>query len=320
MFNLFSDWLVYSVFNLAPGTQQAEIFHFFFYDLAKIYLLVLAVVLVISFIRSYLPPHRIRKLMIRQRFGVGNILAALLGAVTPFCSCSSIPLFIGFLEAEVPLGIAFSYIITSPLVNEIAFVIMGGMFGWRIAIIYALSGILLGVLAGIFIGRMKLQKEVLLKFEGNEGVSFKRADLPTTFKGKLRFSVQKSWEIFRKLWLIIAIGVGIGALIHGLVPASFFEQYLSNHSILAVPLAVIIGVPIYANASTVVPIAFALSSKGIQLGTILAFMMAVVGLSLPEAIMLKKVISLKLLGILFGLVAVGIVIIGLLFNLFPIIL
>ncbi|MBN2306570.1 permease [Candidatus Peregrinibacteria bacterium] len=314
MFELLSDWLVYSVFGLAQSTREAEIFHFFIYDLLKIYLLMLIVVLVISFIRSYLPPHRIRKLMMRQRFGTGNILAALLGAVTPFCSCSSIPLFIGFLEAEIPLGIAFSYIITSPLVNEIAFVIMGGMFGWRIAVIYALSGIVLGVLAGLLIGRMKLEKEVLLKFEGEAEGSLKLADLPKTLEGKLRFSVQKSWEIFRKLWLIIAIGVGIGALIHGLIPAEFFQQYLSGHSVLAVPLAVIVGVPIYANASTIVPIAFALSTKGIQLGTILAFMMAVVGLSLPEAIMLKKVISLKLLAIFFGLVAFGITVIGLLFN------
>jgi len=316
MFDYFSNWVTYSLLNLTPGTQAGDSVYFFFYDLLKIYVLILLVVTTISFIRTFLPPHRIRKLLMGQRFGSGNVMAALLGAVTPFCSCSSIPLFIGFLEAEVPLGIAFSYIITSPLVNEIAFVIMGGMFGWKIAILYALSGIVLGVLAGIFIGKMKLQKEVLLKFDGNGEGSFKSSDIPRTIRGKLRFSAENSLNIFKKLWLIIAIGVGIGAIIHGYVPAEFFQQYLSSHSFLAIPVAVLAGVPVYAGASTVVPITFALTTKGVQLGTALAFMMAVVGLSLPEAIMLKKVISLKLLAILFGLVAMGIMIIGFLFNFF----
>lgn len=313
MFDSISNWFTYSLLDLVPGTKIGESVNFFFYDLFKIYGLILLVVATISFIRTFLPPHRIRKVLMRQRFASGNILAALLGAVTPFCSCSSIPLFVGFLEAEVPLGIALSFIVTSPLVNEVAFVIMGGTFGWKIAILYALSGIVLGVLAGVSIGKMKLQKEVLLKFDG-KGEASESSNLPESIDGRIRFAVRKSISIFKKLWWIIAIGVGIGAVIHGYVPAEFFQRYLGGYSLLSVPTAVLAGVPIYANSSTVVPITFALTTKGVQLGTALAFMMAVAGLSLPEAVMLKKVISLKLLAILFGSVSLGIIIIGYLFN------
>lgn len=314
MLESIANWVSNSVFHLIPGSQEDAALQFFVYDLIKIYLLILLIVSVISFIRSYLPPHRIKKVLSRQKFASGNILAALLGAVTPFCSCSSIPLFIGFLEAEIPLGIAFSFLITSPLVNEVAFVLMGGTFGWKVACLYAVSGIVLGVLGGLFIGRFKLSKEILIKFDGNGKEAKVSAKLPESFEERVRFSFSKAISIFRRLWLIIAIGVGLGALIHGYVPAEFFQRYLGSGSLWAVPLAVAAGVPMYSNSATIVPVVFALTTKGVAVGTALAFMMAVAGLSLPEAVMLKKVMSVKLLGIFFGSVAVGIVMIGYLFN------
>lgn len=314
MIQQFADWLIYSVFGLDSATKIGESVNFFVYDTVKIYLLVLVIVTVIAFIRTFLPPHKIKQALEKQKFGSGNLAASFLGAVTPFCSCSSIPMFVGFLEAEVPLGIAFSFIITSPLVNEVVFVLMGGTFGWTIAFLYALAGIILGVVAGLIIGKMKLEKEVILKLGGNKGESLHLNYLPKTIEGKIQFSLNEGFYTFKKLWLVIAIGVGIGAIIHGYVPADFFRQYLGVNSFLAVPIATLIGIPIYAGCSTLVPIVFALVGQGIPLGTALAFMMAIAGLSLPEAIMLKKIISMKLLAIFFGTVAIGIILIGYLFN------
>ncbi len=318
MIQQFAGWLAYSIFNLDPASKIGGSVNFFIYDTIKIYFLILIVVGAIAFIRTFLPPDKIKKIFLKQKFGAGNLAASSLGAVTPFCSCSSIPIFIGFLEAEMPLGIAFSFIITSPLVNEVVFVLMGGMFGWKIAFLYALSGIILGVTAGLIIGKMKLGKEIILKLGRNsKGEKLQLNYLPKSFEGKIQFSLQESFSIFKKLWWIIAIGVGIGAIIHGYISQEFFEQYLGVNSILAVPIAALIGIPIYAGCSTVVPIAFALTTKGIPLGTALAFMMSIAGLSLPEAIMLKKVISMKLLAIFFGTVAAGIILIGYLFNFIP---
>ena len=315
MLQQFADWLTYSIFNLDATTKIGSSLSFFIYDTIKIYLLILFIIAIIAFVRTFLPPHQLKETLAKQRFGIGNLSAAILGAVTPFCSCSSIPLFIGFLKAKLPLGIAFSFIITSPLVNEVVFVLMGGTFGWKIAVLYALAGIILGVIAGLVIGKMKLEKEVLLKFSENQGEYLQLNYLPKSLEGKLQYSLNESFATFKKLWLIILVGVGVGAAIHGYVPASFFEHYLSISSLWAVPLATLVGIPIYAGCSTLVPIVFALTTQGIPLGTALAFMMAIAGLSLPEAIMLKKVISLKLLAIFFGSVAIGIILIGYLFNL-----
>ena len=302
------------MFNLDPASKIGSSVNFFVYDTIKIYLLVLVIIGVIAFIRTFLPPHKIKEMFAKQKFGVGNFFAAMLGAVTPFCSCSSIPIFVSFLKAEIPLGVAFSFIITSPLVNEVVFVLMGGTFGWKIAFLYALFGIILGVATGIIIGKMKLEKEVILKLNDSAGKSLALEYLPKSLEGKIQYSLKESFVTFKKLWLVIAIGVGIGAAIHDYVPAEFFRQYLGVNSLLAVPIATLIGIPIYAGCSTFVPIAFALVGQGIPLGTALAFMMATCGLSLPEAIMLKKIISMKLLAIFFGTVAVGIITIGYLFN------
>lgn len=315
MIQQFANWLVFSVFNFDPAEKIGGSLNFFVYDTIKIYLLVLAIIAVIAFIRTFLPPHKIKEIFSKQKYGVGNFSAALLGAVTPFCSCSGVPIFIGFLKAEVPLGLAFSFLITSPLVNEVVFVLMGGMFGWKIAVLYALAGIVLGVAAGWALGKMKLEKEVILKFDELAGENLSLEYLPKSLEGKIQYALNESFITFKKLWLVIAVGVAAGAAIHGYVPAGFFEQYLNINSWLAVPLATLVGIPIYAGCSTLVPIVFALTTQGIPLGTALAFMMAIAGLSLPEAIMLKKVMTLKLLAIFFGIVALGIILIGYLFNL-----
>lgn len=307
------NWLTSAIFNFGPASRIGASVNLFVYDTIKIYFLILIVVGVISFLRTFIPPEKIKESLSKQKFGIGNLAASLLGAVTPFCSCSSIPIFIGFLEAGVPLGIAFSFIITSPLVNEVVFILMGGMFGWKIAFLYALSGIFLGVVSGLIIGRLKLEKEIILKVPGNKENNCDY--LPKTLEGKIQYSLKESLIILKRLWWVIALGVGIGAIIHGYVPKEFFEQYLGVNSFWAVPIAVLVGIPIYAGCSALVPIIFSLTVNGVPLGTALAFMMAVAGLSLPEAIILKKVVSLKLLAIFFGVVAMGIILIGYLFNL-----
>lgn len=316
MIQQLADWLAYSILSFENDSKIGSSVNFFIYDTIKIYLLVLVIIAVIAFIRTYFAPQKLKEAFAKQRFGAGNLSASMLGAVTPFCSCSSIPIFVGFLEAEIPLGIAFSFIITSPLVNEVVFVLLGGTFGWKIALLYSLAGIILGVAAGLIIGKMKLEKEVLLKFGDNRGQKIGQTYLPKSLEGKIQYALNESYATFKKLWLVIAIGVGVGAAIHGYVPADFFKQYLNINSFLAVPLATLVGIPIYAGCSALVPIAFAMTVQGIPLGTALAFMMAIAGLSVPEAIMLKKVMTLKLLAIFFGTVGLGIMLIGYAFNIF----
>lgn len=310
----FATWLTYSVFGFDSVSKLGASINFFVYDAIKICLLMIVIIRVIAFIRTFLPSHKLKEIFSKQRFGLGNFSASILGAVTPFCSCSSIPIFVGFLKAEVPLGIAFSFIITSPLVNEVVFVLMGGTFGWKIASLYAISGIVLGVVAWLVIGKMKLEKEIILKFDDNSGEKLSLEYMPKSIEGKIQYSFMESFATFQKLWLFIIIGVAIGAGIHGYVPVEFFSQYLNVNSFLAVPIATLIGIPIYAGCSTLVPIVFALTVQGIPLWTALAFMMGIAGLSLPEAIMLKKVMTMKLLAIFFGTVALGIILIGYLFN------
>lgn len=313
MIQTFSNWLTFTILSLDPASKIGSSINFFVYDTLKIYLLIFIVLTVVGFLRTYLSPETIRRILGKQRFGVGNVVSASVGAVTPFCSCSSIPLFIGFIESGVPLGIAFSFLIASPLVNEVVFVLMGGLFGWKIAALYALAGISLGVLSGIIIGKLGMEKEVVL----NGGMKSETLDLsylPKSFEGKMQFALREGVTTFRKLWWVILIGVGLGAVIHGYVPQDLFEKYLGTGSWSSVPMAVLIGIPIYAGCSSLVPVIFAFVLKGVPLGTALAFLMAVAGLSLPEGIMLRRVISTKLLAVFFSTVGVGIIIIGYLFN------
>jgi len=309
-----ANYMVYNVFGFAEGDQFAATLNFFIYDVVKIFVLVFLVVSVIAFVRTFVNPEKLRATMSKARFGTGHLAAATFGAVTPFCSCSSIPLFIGFIKAEIPLGIAFSFLITSPLVNEVAFVMMGGLFGWKLAVMYLVAGMALGVISGLVIGALKMDKEIILDKGDKEATAKFGMKFKSGFRFRLRYAVREGAKTFKKLWIYIIVGVAIGAAIHGYVPQEFFMEYIGKFSWLAVPVAVLVGIPIYAGCSTIVPVIFSIAQSGVPLGTSLAFMMAVAGLSAPEAIMLKRVMSFKLLATFFGIVAVGITIIGYLFN------
>lgn len=317
MFQWLADKISYSIFGLGEATfgglHFAGTINYFLYDTFKILTLVFVVVTVIAFVRTFFDPASIKNAMAKTSFGLGNLVAAIFGAVTPFCSCSSVPLFIGFIKAGVPVGIAFSFIITSPLVNEVVFVMMGGIFGWKLAIIYALTGIILGVIGGLLIGAFGPKDGVILDRD-KKGVAQVGEYLPKTFSGKIEYAVRDGIKTFKKLFFYILAGVALGAAIHGYVPKEFFMNYIGKYSVLSVPIAVLIGVPIYAGCSTVVPVIFSITSSGVPLGTSLAFLMAIAGLSLPEGIMLKRALSTKLLLTFFGIVAIGITIIGYLFN------
>ncbi len=311
MFQAISDIITFRLFQLQTETHLADTVNFFFYDVLKILFLIFTVVTVIAFIRSFFDPEKFKQSMQKLPWGLGNVTAAVFGAVTPFCSCSSIPLFIGFLEARIPASIAFSFLITSPLVNEVAFVIMGGLFGWKLAFLYAFAGIALGIIGGMIIGMLNMEKEIIL--EDAEGRKLEDA-MPKTLEGKIRFSFRFGWWTFKRLLPYVIGGVAIGAIIHGYVPQEFFVNTIGRYDILSVPIATLVGIPIYAGCSTLVPVIFSITASGVPLGTALAFMMAIAGLSLPEGVMLKRILSLKLLATFFGLVAVGIMIIGFIFN------
>jgi uncharacterized membrane protein YraQ (UPF0718 family) len=313
MFKYLADLVTFSLLRLEPASKLAESVNFFVYDVLKIAFSILLVITIISFLRTYISPHKIREWLSKQRFGLGYFVAAGFGAISPFCSCSSIPLFIGFIEAGIPLGIAFAFLVTSPLVNEIVFVLMLGTFGPGIAFLYAGFGILLGVVCGMLLQRLRLGSDIIKLDKPAEMM-----DMPQELKAKLRFAYDETAWIFKKIFPFILIGVAIGAVIHGYVPTELITRYIKSESIFAIPLAVIIGVPLYAGCSTLVPVIFAFTQKGIAMGTALAFMMAVSGLSLPEAILLKSVMRIRLLAIFFTIVALGIMAVGYLFNWLPI--
>ncbi|MFA4858377.1 MAG: permease [Candidatus Margulisiibacteriota bacterium] len=309
MFKLIADWLVFSVFQMDPASRWSEVLNFFIYDTLKILVLMMTVVFVVALVRSFFPPQKIKEILSHEKWGLNYLTAAFFGVLSPFCSCSAIPIFLGIIEAQAPLGVAFTFLITSPLVNEVALGIMVGTFGWKIALLYAVSGITLGMLAGAILGRLNLQKELILRRndQTNEG-------WPDNNIARIKFAAEEVYWIVRKMFWFVVGGVAVGALIHGLVPAEFFANYLGKGNWWAVPLAVLVGVPIYAGCSTVVPVVFAFVTKGVPLGTALAFMMAVAGLSLPEALILKGSMSYRLLAIFYVLVAIGIILIGYLFN------
>ncbi|MBU0630251.1 MAG: permease [Candidatus Margulisbacteria bacterium] len=310
MFETIADVVVYSWLKLTPGTPLADSLNFFIYDLLKISLMIFLVITFIAFLRSYLSPAKIKQWLSQKSFGLGYLAAAVFGAVSPFCSCSSVPLFIGFVESGIPIGVAFAFLITSPLVNEVLFVLMLGTFGLKTALLYAGFGILLGVVGGAIIQRLGLEKE-LIGFDSRP----LNLVLPKTIKDKIKYALTEGSETFNWIFPYLLAGVAIGAAIHGYVPTEWITGHINSRSILAIPVAVILGVPMYAGCSTLVPIVFAFTQKGIAIGTAMAFMMAVAGLSFPEAILLKRVMRLRLLAIFFGVVAIGIVAVGYLFNL-----
>jgi len=307
-----ANWLVYSLLHLSHD-RLGESVAFFLYDVPKILLLLSGMIFVISLIRTFFSPERTRALLGGKREGVGNVLAAGLGIVTPFCSCSAVPLFIGFVESGIPLGVTFSFLIAAPTINEVAIVMLLGLFGWKIAGLYIASGLVIAILAGFIIGRLKLERYV-------EDFVWKIHQQGTLEGEKLSWSVriQRAWEsvkdILKKVWLYVLVAIAIGAAIHGYVPESALVGIMGKQAWWSVPAAVLIGIPLYSNAAGMIPIVSALIEKGASLGTALAFMMAVVGLSLPEAIILRRVLKPQLLVIFFGTVALAIILTGYLFN------
>lgn len=313
MLHEFSSLVTYQWLSLAAGSRLGAAVEFFVYDTIKIFLLLSVIIFAVSVIRSYFPPERTRKILSHKREFIGNILAALLGIVTPFCSCSAVPLFIGFVEAGVPLGVTFSFLISSPMVNEVAVVLLWGLFGWKIAAIYLGTGLLVAITGGFIIGRLKLEKWVeayVYKIRIGEGQEI----VKQVFRDRLQYARSNTAEILKRVWLYIFVAIGIGGAIHGYVPQDFLLKYAGPQNPFAVPAAVALGVPLYSNAAGVIPIVYALMEKGLSTGTVLAFMMAVTALSLPEIIILKKVLKVPLLAVFVGIMAVTITAIGYLFN------
>lgn len=312
MIKLFADWATYQLLNIQPKTLSGEAVDFFIYDTIKILLLLIVIIFIVSVIRSFLPPEKIKKILSHKNKFIGNILASLLGIITPFCTCSAIPLFLGFVEAGVPLGTTFSFLVASPMINEVALVLLFGLFGWKIASLYVFSGMAIAVLSGIIIGKIKVENLVV---DFSKGRKINQLELPSlSWKQRLAYAGNYTLDIVKKVWLFVVIGIGIGAWIHGYVPADLIAKYASGNNWYAVPLAVLIGIPLYSNAAGVIPLISVLTEKGVSMGTSLAFMMAITGLSLPEFLILRKVMKTKLIVIFAGIVGIGIIFTGYLFN------
>jgi uncharacterized protein len=316
MLQLSVDWFVYGVLRLPKSSGPAGMLSFFIYDSLKIILLLLVMITVIGFLRTFLPGRLIRGWLNKSK-GFGNLCAALFGAVTPFCSCSSIPIFFSFLEAQIPLGIAFSFLITSPIINEYLVVLMFGFFGWKITLAYVVSGIIIGVTAGLILGRMRLEELLVKDMIKPDTDVFAEGKIYQGFKARLSFGVGEAFSIVKKLWIWILVGVGIGALIHNFIPQEAVQGIVGRAGFFSVPIAALIGVPLYGSCAAILPVAIVLFQKGFPLGTALAFMMAVSALSLPEAIMLRRVMKLKLIAIFFGITTLAIIFTGYLFNFIP---
>lgn len=319
MIQQFADWLVYGVMGLDASSHLGVAVNFFFYDSIKIIILLFLISMLMGIVNAYFPIERLRNYLVTHRlYGLQYLLASLFGAITPFCSCSSIPLFIGFVKGGIPLGVTFAFLITSPLVNEVAVAMFLGSFGVRTTIVYVVSGIVLGMLGGMVLGRMNLDRYLSGWIRDIQRQSEAQADAweaeKTSFFDRLPSIVRGSWDIVRGVLGYVLVGIGIGAAMHGFVPDGFFERYLASGNWWSVPLAVILAVPMYANAAGIVPVIEVFVAKGVPLGTAIAFMMSVVGLSLPEATLLKKVMTWRLIGIFFGVVMVFIIISGYLFN------
>jgi uncharacterized membrane protein YraQ (UPF0718 family) len=313
MLKEFADYITYSIINLEYGSRLRDVLDFFIYDTIKIFLLLTIIIFAISVIRSYFPPERTKQILLYKNIFIGNILAALLGIVTPFCSCSAVPLFIGFVEAGIPLGVTISFLISSPMVNEVAVVLLWGLFGWKITVIYIGTGLFVAIIGGFIIGKLRLEKwveEYVYKIHIGQAQEI----IKKPFKERLQYAKGNTTEILKRVWFFIIIAIGIGGFIHGYVPRDFLTHYAGKGNPFAVPVAVLIGVPLYSNAAGVIPIVYALMEKGLSMGTVLAFMMAVTALSFPEMIILRKVLKIPLLGVFVGIITVAIITVGYLFN------
>lgn len=313
MLTWIADLVTYSLFRLDPATRLASALHFFVYDSLKVLLMLAVIVYAVSIIRSFFPPERAKRLLSGRALFVGNVLAALLGIVTPFCSCSAVPLFIGFIESGVPLGVTFSFLISSPMVNEVALIMLWGLFGWKIALLYIATGVSVAIVGGVVIGRLGLE-HLVEDYVYQIKVQAAAEEEKPTWRDRSRYALDYTKDILKKVWPYVVVGIAIGGFIHGYAPQDFLVRYAGRSNPMAVPLAVIIGVPLYSNAAGTIPIVQALMEKGLPIGTTLAFMMAVTALSLPEMIILRRVIKPKLIGIFVGIMTVTIISVGYLFN------
>lgn len=307
------DYLIYDKIGMSASTHAGSAVHFFIYDTIKIFILLMTIIFVVSYLRTWFNTEKVRVYLQGKNEFTGNVLAALFGVITPFCSCSAIPLFLGFMQARIPMGITFSFLISSPMNNEIAIALLFGLFGWEVTAIYIGFGLLVAIFGGFIIGKLKLEKYVLMQVKPLEG-ELDDVVIKLTQKQRLRESWDYTVDIFKKIYLYVMIGVGVGALIHGYVPAEFIANYAGGDSWYAVPLAVLLGIPMYSNAAGVMPLVEVLTGKGMLLGSALSFMMAVTALSLPEAMILKKILHVRLIGVFFGIVGFGIICIGYIFN------
>ncbi len=310
-------WVTHTLLNLAPGTHLTSAVEFFVFDVPKVLMLLTLVVFGVGIIRSFFTPERTRRILANKRESVGNVLAALLGVVTPFCSCSAVPLFIGFVTTGIPLGVTFSFLISAPMVNEVALVLLYGLFGWKVAAIYLGTGLGIAILAGWVVGRLGMESHVeswVYATKLGARAEEERPDWPS----RIRSGLDAVRDIVGRVWVYMVLGIAVGAGIHGYVPEDFMASIMGKGAWWSVPLAVLIGIPMYSNAAGIIPVVQALLSKGAALGTTLAFMMAVIGLSLPEMIILRKVLRPRLIGSFVGVVGVGILVVGYLFNMLPI--
>lgn len=317
MFEIFTwlaDWSTYDIMSLEKDTQLANAVHFFIEDITKIFFLLSIIVFSIGFARSILTPERVRKIVAGRSRAISYPMAVGLGAITPFCSCSSVPLFIGFLEAGIPLGVTMAFLIASPMINEVAVIVLAAAVGWKVAALYVVTGLAVGVIGGLAIESFKLEKwveEYVWKIRMGETAIQK---IGASFKERLQYAWQQVKEIIGRIWLYVVIGVGLGAGLHGFVPQEFFVNYASADNLLAVPSAVLIGIPLYSNATGVIPIVEALTGKGVPIGTVLALMMSVAAISLPEMIILRKVLKPQLIAVFTGILFTAFVSVGFLFN------
>lgn len=311
-----ADFLSYTLLGLSPDTHLGAAVNFFCYDVPKILLLLAGMIFLITLLRTFITPEQTRRWLGGKREGVGNLLASILGVFTPFCSCSAVPLFIGFVESGIPLGVTFSFLVAAPLVNEVALVMLVGLFGIEIAALYLVSGVTLAVVAGIIIGRLHLESYVEdFVYQVKVKSSITQTDTHLSWHDRFTQSLTSTHEIIRKVWLYVVLGIAIGAGIHGFIPEDYLVKMMGENAWWTVPIAVILGVPMYANAAGILPVVSVLIDKGVPLGTALAFMMAVVGLSLPEMIILRRVLKPRLIVIYIIILTIGIITIGYLFNL-----
>ena len=308
-----ADKLVDDVLGLTAGAHLTEALRYFIFEVPKVMLLLTLIIFFVGIIRTYFSPERTRKALEGKSLFTGNVMAASLGIVTPFCSCSAIPLFLGFIESGIPLGVTFSFLIAAPMINEVAIVLLFGLFGWKTALIYVVTGLFIAITAGWIIGRLRLEKWVEpWVYEIKAGAHMEDEKIAFSTRVKLGFEAVK--EIVGKVWIYVMIGIAVGAGVHGYVPQDFMASFMGKSAWYSVPLSVLIGIPLYSNAAGIIPIVAALIEKGAALGTSLAFMMSVIGLSLPEMIILRKVLKLPLIFTFIGVVGTGIIIVGFLFN------